>query len=323
MQLLLLAYFLDILVGDPRWLPHPVVFIGRFIAALERRLRNPADTAKSQLLWGALLVVLVLAGTVLAVLLLVRVASAIHPAVGVAATVVLLATTLAVRSLSEAARDVVKPLALGDLPAARHAVSMIVGRDTDAMDEHDAARATVETVAENTVDGVTAPLFYALLGGLPLALAYKAVNTMDSMLGYKNERYLYFGRAAAKLDDVANWLPARLTVPMMLVASLVLRFDTRAAWQAVKVDGQNHPSPNSGLAEAFTAGALGITLGGENWYGGVVSRRPELWQTGRKADVQDIRRAATLMRVTSMLFLLFGLLIRGAIIYFFKKGGLI
>ena len=316
---LLLAYFLDLLVGDPRSLPHPVIFIGRFIAVLEKKLHNLGHNAKTQLAWGAVVVVLVLTGTVLTVLLIMNTAAAIHPFVATVVTVALLSTTLAVRSLSDAANDVVQPLLTDDLPAARVAVSMIVGRDTDVMDEHEVARATVETVAENTVDGVTAPLFYALIGGLPLALAYKAINTMDSMLGYKNERYLYFGRAAAKLDDLVNWIPARLTVAVMLAASFVLRLKTGDGWSAVKTDGQKHPSPNSGLAEAFTAGALGITLGGENRYGGQVSKRPKLWATGRQATVQDISHTVRLMRMTSLLFLVFGLLLRGAIIYMVWK----
>ncbi|MCW3491487.1 adenosylcobinamide-phosphate synthase CbiB [Dethiobacter alkaliphilus] len=310
---LLFAYLLDLLVGDPRQLPHPVIFIGRLISALEKRLQKPHHSPQIQLVYGTVVVVLVLATTAGAVLFMVWAASLIHPVAGVAVSVVLLSTTLAVRSLSEAAQDVIKPLASGDLPGARYAVSMIVGRDSALMDEHEVARATVETVAENTVDGVTAPLFYALVGGLPLAMAYKAVNTMDSMLGYKNDRYLYFGRAAAKLDDAANWLPARITVVAMLVASRLLSLNTGNAWQAVKADGQKHPSPNSGLAEALTAGALDITLGGENRYGGQVSRRPQLWAAGQKAGVGDIKSAARLMQVTSLVFIMVGLLIRSAL----------
>ena len=314
---------MDLLVGDPHWLPHPVVWIGKMISALEKSLLDLSSSAKSLIVRGGFLAFTVVSITFFSAFMVVKAAGAIHSALGTVVTVILLSTTLAVRSLSEAARDVAKPLTANNLPAARQAVSMIVGRDTAEMDTHDVARATVETVAENTVDGVTAPLFYALIGGAPLALAYKAINTMDSMLGYKSERYLNFGRVAAKLDDAANWLPARLTVPVMLLASALLRLDTASALAAVERDGQKHPSPNSGLAEALSAGALGITLGGENSYLGQRSLRPQLWQEGRPAEAQDIHHTIRLMRLASILFLLLGLLLRTAVFYLLGKGGLL
>lgn len=307
---LLLAYLLDAVIGDPRWLPHPIIAIGRMIAAFEKRLRDISQPP-SELLWrGALLVITVVGATWAAGVFAVHTANLLHPIVGRLLTVILLSTTLAAKSLSQSAAAVHRPLSAGDLPAARQAVSMIVGRDTDNMSAPEVARATVETVAENTVDGVTAPLFYALIGGLPLALAYKAVNTLDSMVGYKNDRYLYFGRAAAKLDDVANWLPARLTVPAMLLAAFILRLDVKAAWNAVRSDGRKHPSPNSGLSEALTAGALGLTLGGESCYGGRISNRPQLNNGGRLPGHVDISAASLLMRITSVIFLVAGLAVR-------------
>ncbi|MDW7684110.1 MAG: adenosylcobinamide-phosphate synthase CbiB [Bacillota bacterium] len=318
---LLAAFALDWLLGDPRWLPHPVVMIGRLITRLETWLYKQTSSENALLLRGACLTAVVVAATYLAALLTIRAVAVIHPAAGHAASVLLLATTLAVRSLTEAARDVARPLLQGDLPAARRAVSMIVGRDTAGMDSHNAARAAVETVAENTVDGVTAPLFYALIGGAPLALAYKAVNTLDSMIGYRNERYNHFGRAAARLDDAANWLPARLTVPVMLLASFILRFNLANAFSALRRDGQKHPSPNSGLAEALTAGALGVTLGGENSYGGQKSLRPQLFAEGRPAGAQDIQNAALLMRTTAVLFLLLALCFRAAVMIILGKAG--
>ncbi|MCR3922403.1 MAG: adenosylcobinamide-phosphate synthase CbiB [Firmicutes bacterium] len=317
-MLIVWAFLLDAVMGDPRWLPHPVVKIGHLISALEDRLRKPASSSHQLMLVGALLVVIVLAVSFFAAWLFIYGSSLLHPLVGSVVTVLLLATTLAARCLHEAAAAIIVPLRSHDLPAARQAVAMVVGRDTAAMDEHEVARAAVETIAENTVDGVTAPIFYALIGGAPLALLYKAINTMDSMLGYKNDRYLYLGRVAAKLDDVANWLPARLTVPAMLIAAAFLRLNVRTAVCAMWRDSRNHPSPNSGFAEATTAGALGITLGGENRYFGYTTSRPLLWSKGRKPNTDDISSAAILMRVTSAVFLLFGLAVRALVVYMVK-----
>jgi adenosylcobinamide-phosphate synthase len=316
-MLLIWAFLLDALMGDPRWLPHPVVFMGRLISFLDRRFYRAEGRPGELLLRGGLLVLTVLAVVYASARLLLALISFFHPWLVAALTVLLLSTTLAARCLQDAANAVYRPLAQGRIDDARQAVAMVVGRDTEAMPEPEIARAAVETVAENTVDGVTAPLFYALIGGLPLALLYKAVNTMDSMLGYKNSRYLWFGRAAARLDDAANWLPARLTVPVMLCAAALLRFHVRGAWQSVRSDGQKHPSPNSGLAEALAAGALGISLGGENRYGGQVSRRPRLNAGGREAQAGDIADTARLMRATSILFLLAGLSLRALILLYF------
>lgn len=307
---LALAYMVDMIAGDPRFLPHPVVIIGRFISFLDRRLHVSGASGQALLRRGLLLTAAVLAATWAAVRILYFLLTFVHPLFRDAVIIFLLSQTLASRSLADAAARVSGPLARGDLAGARQAVGMIVGRDTDSLDETGVARAAVETVAENTVDGVTAPLFYAIIGGLPLAMLYKAVNTMDSMLGYKNERYLFFGRAAARLDDAANYLPARLTAAVMLLSAVLLRLNINGAWRALRRDGRRHPSPNSGLAEAVTAGALNVTLGGENTYGGRVSRRPAIWPEGRAAKERDIRDAVLLMRVCGFLFLLAGLLAR-------------
>lgn len=309
-----LAFLLDQVLGDPRWLPHPVVFFGHLIAFLERHLNNAQQSATARLARGGLLVLVLLAAVYAGTTLFLFVFSFFHPLLAGFMTVLLLSTTLATRSLADAAQAVSRPLLADNLGAARQAVSWIVGRDTAELDKTAVARATVETVAENTVDGVTAPLFYALLGGLPLAFLYKAVNTMDSMLGYKNERYLYFGRAAARLDDLANWLPARLTVPVMLLAAVLLRLDAASAWAAVRQDGTKHQSPNSGLPEALMAGALGVRLGGESRYGGRVSHRPLLWVAGRTVKTGDIQSAIRLMRLTSVLFLLAGLAVKALLL---------
>lgn len=314
------AFLVDQALGDPPRLPHPVVLLGRFIALLDRRLYRPSMTPRRLLFSGGVLVLVVLSTTLAIALLLLAAAARLHPILGKGLAIWLLSTTFAAHGLAEAARDVVQPLAAGDLEAARQNVARIVGRDTAAMTEAEVARAAVETVAENTVDGVTAPLFYALLGGVPLALLYKAVNTMDSMLGYTDRRYLYFGRAAARLDDLANWLPARLTVPVMLLAAAVLRLDVRRALSTVRRDGRRHPSPNSGLAEALVAGALGVTLGGVNSYGGRISERPLLGAGGMEAMAEHVRQAVKLMRLTSLFFLMCGLALKAAVLYLAGRG---
>ena len=204
-----LAIVIDLIVGDPRALPHPVVILGKAISALEHRW-NKGSPQRRRLLGGCLTLVVVL-GTLSVAWLGLALLSWVHPWLGLAAELWLLATTLAIKGLADAGRAIAAPLRQGDLPGARQALSRVVGRDTQALDEAEITRGAVETVAENTVDGITSPLLFALLGGAPLALAYKAINTLDSMVGYRNERYGDFGYASARLDDLANWLPARLT----------------------------------------------------------------------------------------------------------------
>lgn len=208
---------------------------------------------------------------------------------------------LATKSLRDAAMLVYAPLAAGDLLGARKAVSYIVGRDTSQLSEQEVSRAAVETVAENTSDGVVAPLFYFALGGAPLACLYKAINTMDSMLGYKNSRYLHFGKAAARLDDAANFIPARITGVMMVVASFLCRFDTRASWRILLRDRSNHSSPNAGWPEAACAGALGIQLGGSASYGGSALIKPTLGDALKEIHPEDILKTCKLELTTALL----------------------
>jgi len=312
---IVLAFIIDALSGDPDWFPHPVVQIGRLITVAEKRLYNATKPARRQIFAGILLVIFILLVTFIVSWGVVFLFTRVHTVLGILATIILLSTTFAARGLQAAAQEVLLPLKKGDLAAARQAVAMIVSRDTEQMSAGEVARATIETVAENTIDGVTAPIFYALLGGVPLAMLYKAVNTMDSMLGYKNERYLYFGRAAAILDDWANWLPARLTAPAMILAAYCLRYDAKAAFKAMRRDSRLHASPNSGFAEATTAGALNITLGGQSSYFGRISKRPLLWPEGRPPQVLDIEKATKLMRVTSVIFLACGLVVRALLVF--------
>lgn len=290
-----LAALLDFTVGDPPRLPHPVVWIGRLIATLENLLYRTGRSPLYQQLTGGLLVILVVGAAYVLTWLLLLLAYRWLFWLGLALEVWLISTTLAARCLAQAARQVLKPLRRGDLPAARRLLGYIVGRQTDGLPPAEIVRATVETVAENTSDGFVAPLFYALLGGAPLAMAYKAVNTLDSMLGYKNERYLYFGRIAARLDDLANFVPARLTGLLLVLAAWWSGRRAAAAWRTMRRDARRHPSPNSGYPEAAVAGALGVRLGGYNHYHGRVSFRPYLGEALCPLQPDQIRAAVDLM----------------------------
>ena len=264
---------LDWLLGDPRWFPHPVVGIGRLIAFLEPRLRR---LVASELVGGVLLLVLTVATTVTVAWLLVAGAYALHHSAGLVVSTVISWSCLAARSLHRESGQVAAALAAGDLPLARQKLSWIVGRDTANLGEDDIWRGAVETVAENSSDGVIAPLLFLMVGGPVLGLAYKAVNTLDSMVGYKNEKYLLFGRASARFDDLANWLPARLTGFLMTLAAPLAGLSPWGAWEIMTRDGGNHASPNSGIPEAAAAGALGVRLGGTNYYFGAPMEKPTI-----------------------------------------------
>ncbi|MBA2780021.1 adenosylcobinamide-phosphate synthase CbiB [Billgrantia kenyensis] len=303
LALLLGAIVLDLLIGDPRWLPHPVVAMGRLIEALERRWNRGSPRArrlKGFLLTGCVVgLTYALAWGVLTLL------AGLHPWLGLIGELLLLASALAIKGLRDAAFAVAGPLAQGDLDAARRAVSMIVGRDTEALDEAGTTRATVETVAENTVDGITAPLFWALLGGAPQVLAYKAVNTLDSMVGHRSERYADFGYASAKLDDLANWVPARLTALSMWLAALALPGARRqGALAGTWRDAPGHPSPNAGWPEGMMARLLGVQLGGVNHYAGQVSERALMGEPCEPLRVDHVRRAVAYMHGAWVVFFL-------------------
>lgn len=298
------AFAIDLAVGDPRWLPHPVVGMGRTITWAERRLRaafpaTPAGLARAGRVLAAALPLMTFALSV-GVLALASLAS---PWLAFALNVLMCAQALATRELWRQTAAVRKPLEAHDLAAARAAVSMVVGRDVDALDEAGVARAAVETVAENASDGVVAPLLYMALGGGPLALTYKAVNTMDSMVGYKNDLYRDFGRAAAHLDDVANWLPSRLAALMTVVAAPLCGLSAHAAWRIWRRDRRKHASPNSAQTESAFAGALGLRLAGDASYFGHVVHKPTIGDAARPICPDDIRRADALMLVTCALAL--------------------
>lgn len=280
------AIAVDLTVGDPRRLTHPVVLMGRLISALEARLNHGSARARRR---GGLATVLVtVLGTFVGVWLVCRGLGAIHPWLGLAAELWLISTAVAIKGLGDAGRAVAAPLKQGDLPAARKALSMVVGRDTQTLDEAGIARGAVETVAENTSDGITAPLLFALVGGAPLALAYKAVNTLDSMIGYRTPRYADFGFAAAKLDDATNWLPARLT-------AMCFCLEDRGAWRNTRKDAPRHASPNAGWPEAAMAHRLGVALGGASRYQGVMTHSATLGEPRETLNAGHIDRAIALM----------------------------
>jgi len=304
------AVLLDWLMGDPRWLPHPVVLIGRLIAFLEKHLRK---MFRNELFGGALLLLLTAGITAALAALLLKMAYAISPAAGFAVELFLSWSCLAARSLHLQSALVAGALADGDPAGARRQLAFIVGRDTAELAEPEIWRGTVETVAENTADGVIAPLLCLMLGGPVLGLAYKAVNTLDSMVGYKNEKYLLFGRASARFDDLANWLPARLTGLLLVVAAPVTGLSMQGAWRIMRRDGRNHSSPNSGIPEAAAAGALGVQLGGTNYYFGRPVAKPTIGEPLHPLAYRDWLGAVRLMYGAEMLLLLlwiFSLLLR-------------
>jgi adenosylcobinamide-phosphate synthase len=292
------AFALDALLGDPRWLPHPIRWMGRAIQWAEPMYRR---WVKDELVAGLCFALSLILGSWALAFLTVTLAYHLHTLVGFTVETIMLFYCFSARSLAQAAMEIHSSLAVGAVDQARAQVAMIVGRDVDSYQANDIARATVETVAENVVDGVLSPLFFAALGGAPLALAYKMVNTLDSMVGYKNPRYLLFGRAAARIDDAANFLPARLSVALIGVASRMVAgaFSRRAlitGWR----EGANHASPNAGYPEAAFAGALGVRLNGPNYYHGVLVEKPYIGVGLGTVTLEHIRQACRLMTWTSL-----------------------
>lgn len=298
---LLLAAGLDIGLGDPRWLPHPVRGMGRVISWCDERVRLMCHSSQSLRLAGVCLAVglPVLAYAIGA--FMIEQAGAVSALLGNVVTVGLAFTTLAGRDLVDHVRAVSHALAGGNLVGARQAVSKIVGRDTETLSEPEIVRATVETVAESTADGVIAPLVYLTIGGAPLAIAYKAISTLDSMIGHRDARYVDFGWASARFDDVANWIPARLTAGLIVIATgfATGQWDRASeSWRILCRDGDRHPSPNSGRPEAAMAGALGIQLGGINFYDGLPQERPRMGDETRPLMLNAIGLAIRIMVIT-------------------------
>jgi adenosylcobinamide-phosphate synthase len=285
-------------MGDPRWLPHPGILIGGMVNALDHRLRRPW---LNPLLAGALLLIATVGSAAGAVWLALKTLFYLHPLAGLIGAVIISSTCLATRSLHIESAHVATALSAGDLPTARHYLSWIVGRDTDQLDEPEIWRALVETVAENTSDGIVAPLFWLSVGGPVAAMAYKAVSTLDSMVGYKNERHLLIGRASARMDDLLNFIPARLTAVLMIIAAALGGYSASGALRITLRDRRKHPSPNSGHPEAAAAGALGIRLGGKASYAGIPSWKEHIGDPVRALDERSYRGMIKLMYITTIL----------------------
>ena len=308
----LCGFVLDLILGDPAWLTpvHPVVLMGRAISALEKRLRAVFPrTPQGEYRAGLTLALLMSVGTLIVCRLTLRALDALSPALSFAMEVIWCWQALAIKDLRAEAMRVQAALENEGLDSARKAVSRIVGRDTAGLSAEGVARAAVETVAENFSDGVIAPLFWMMLGSAPLALCYKAVNTMDSMLGYKNARYLHFGRAPAKLDDAANFLPARLAALLLIAAARLMGEDAASALRIWRRDRRKHASPNSAQCEAAMAGALGLRLCGPASYFGVLHEKPWIGDERREIVPDDIRRACRLEYAGAVL----GLAVLGAL----------
>ena len=305
------GFVLDALFGDPAWLPHPVVYMGKAISKLEKFLRpRLPKTPQGELLGGAIVAFCLPVGTFLLTGLVCWGAARLHPLLGLAVQMFWCGQALAARGLVQESTNVYKELKKPDLPGARKAVSRIVGRDTAELTAEGVTKAAVETVAENASDGVIAPLLYMLIGGAPLALTYKAINTMDSMLGYKNEKYLYFGRVPAKLDDAANYLPSRLAGLLWVAAAALTGNSARGAWKIWRRDRRRHASPNSAQTESACAGALGVQLAGPAYYFGQYYPKLTIGDALRPIEPEDILRANRMMYVASSFALAWGCAIR-------------
>lgn len=290
------GFFLDMVLGDPHSFPHPVRWLGTFISRREKSLRGRYPKTKSkELAAGVILAAETLAVTLAGALGVLKLAGSVSGSLGLMLETVMCYQMLAARSLVDESMKVYEALAAGDTGKAKEALSMIVGRDVENLSEEGIIKAAVETVAENASDGVIAPLFYMALGGAPLMFLYKAVNTMDSMVGYQNETYLYFGRAAAKLDDLANLIPSRIAGLLMVVCAKGVGLDSKGAWRIFRRDRYAHNSPNSAQTEAACAGALGVELAGNASYFGKICRKPTIGDRIRPVENQDIPRANRLM----------------------------
>jgi adenosylcobinamide-phosphate synthase len=297
-----LAFLLDLTLGDPPTWPHPVRWLGRLIVALEAPLRRIMPSPR---LAGLLLTAICISLAAGSASLAVSLSAGIHPWLGIVATVVLIYWAISIKDLAGHALAVYQPLCQNDLTTARQALAQIVGRDTSQLSAAGIIRGTVETVAENTVDGVLSPLFYAALGGPPLVWAFKAVSTLDSMVGYKTAAYREFGWTGARLDDLLNWAPARLSGGLFTLAAWLTGLDWRQTWQICRRDSLRHTSPNAGWPEAALSGALGLQLGGPNFYHGELVDKPWLGDSLREPEPDDICKAIRLLYAVSALGVIF------------------
>lgn len=312
---LLLGFLLDLVIGDPHILYHPVRLVGHLISGTEKAVRKVfPKSPKGELLGGTVTALFVMAVTTAVPALLLYLAGRWCVEARLILETLMCYWLLATKSLKDESMKVYRELKKGDLPSARKAVSMIVGRDTQNLSEEGVAKAAVETVAENTSDGIIAPMLFMALGGAVFGWFYKSINTMDSMIGYKNDRYLYFGRFAAKLDDVVNFIPSRLSALLMIAATAFTGLDMREAVRIFLRDRKNHASPNSAQTEAVMAGALRVQLAGDAWYFGKLYKKPTIGDRGRSVEPEDVRRANRLLYGTAILSLAVFALVKWAVI---------
>ena len=299
------GFILDLIFGDPHWLPHPICLIGNLIGFLEKNLRRLLAPGKTALLLGgALMVVIVISLSYAVPYAVLMLAEQVSPWLRFALETVMFYQIFATKCLRDESMKVYTALHNNDLEDARVKLSWIVGRDTKELTTEEVTKGAVETVAENTADGIIAPMFYMFIGGAPLAFLYKGINTMDSMVGYKNDKFLYFGRCAAKLDDVANFIPARITGILMILASYFLNMNAAGAWKIFWRDRYNHLSPNSAMTESVTAGALNIQLGGDHYYFGKLVHKDTIGDNIRPVVAEDIVAVNNLLYMTAVISLL-------------------
>ena len=309
---LICAYVFDLILGDPQWFPHPVRFIGRLITLLENFFRGLGTSTSWLKISGIILALIICGSTFLVTFFMIYRIGYFSWVAGFVCTVFLGYTTLATRDLHAATRKVLQSLAAGNIPRARKELAFLVGRDTAHLHEPEILRALLETIAENISDGVIAPLFYLGLGGPPAAMTYKAINTLDSMVGYRNERYRHIGWASAKLDDAANFIPARLSGFIIVISAFLLCRPWRDALRILWRDRRKHESPNSGWPEAATAGALGVQVGGLNYYFGERNEKPFIGDRKKPLDLMDVREAWKILYLSSFCMLLFSLFLTWA-----------
>jgi adenosylcobinamide-phosphate synthase len=295
-----IAFILDLTFGDPNWFPHPVKAMGAASSYFEGLTRKYINKQK---LAGIITVLLIIVGTYVTCFGLIEIISNWNLQIGFMVEIFLIYTSLATRSLYDESYPVLVELRQGNEIEAKRHLKKIVGRDTENMNSTQITKATVETISENTIDGVVSPMFYAFIGGAPLALTYKCINTMDSMFGYKNDKYINFGWAAARLDDLANWMPARIGGLVMVIAAWLLGQNGKRSWATMLQDGQNHLSPNSGIPEAAVAGALGVELGDSQYYQGRLVEKPVIGQSVREIQPNDISISHQILFVTAFVAL--------------------
>jgi adenosylcobinamide-phosphate synthase len=307
---LILGYALDLLVGDPQGFPHPIRLIGKMIENLEIVLRKKCKSARDERHAGIILWVSVVLTSYVVPLVILWLSSKISIMLALAIETIMSAFILATKSLKDESMIVHKYLEQNDISSARKYLSYIVGRDVENLNSNQIAKAAVETVAENTSDGVIAPMLFILIGGAPLGFLYKGINTLDSMVGYKNEKYINMGRFSALADDAANFLPSRIAAYLMIAASYILNMDYKSAYRIYKRDRYNHKSPNSAHTESVCAGALNIMLGGPNYYGGVLVAKPTIGDDKRPVVNDDIKKSNKLMYATSLLCLIIGITVK-------------